>query len=62
MPKQKTHKGIAKTLNKRPSGYVSKQQVGRNHNTGGKAANFIRTKRKSTPLSAGDKQRLKKII
>jgi ribosomal protein L35 len=62
MPKQKTHKGIKKVLNIRPSGTISRDQVGMNHNTGGKPSKFKRNKRKSVLLSAGDKKRLKNII
>lgn len=62
MPKQKTHKGIAKKLNVRPGGSISIGCPSSRHNTGKKNASFNRNKRQGNTLSSGDYSRLKHVI
>ena len=62
MPKQKTHKGMSKKLNKRPSGTITIGKPGSNHNTGKKPRKFNRDCRKGNKLSKSDEKRLKTVI
>ena len=62
MPKQKTHKGLAKVLNKRKSGTITINKVGASHKTGKKSGDFSRKKRKTATLSSSDRKRLKDLI
>jgi large subunit ribosomal protein L35 len=62
MPKQKTHKGLAKVLNKRKSGTITTNKVGALHKTGKKSGNFNRNKRKKNILSSADRKRLRDLI
>ena len=61
MPKQKTHKGLAKVLNVAKSGFIKRGKVGGSHNTGKKSSKFNRNLRKGDTLSSGDKKRFKKL-
>ena len=61
MPKIKTHKGTAKTVNKRKNDYVI-GKPGTRHNTGKKTMSFNRKSRGGSTLSKADQNRLKNII
>jgi len=62
MPKQKTHKGIAKKVTVRPGGSTKIGRVGANHMSGKKPTSFNRSCRKGSNLSKADQNRLKNII
>jgi ribosomal protein L35 len=62
MPKQKTHKGIAKTLKVRKGGTVTIGCPGSRHNTGKKSAKHNRNMRSGGTLSSADMTRLKSLI
>ena len=59
MPKQKTHKGIAKKVTVRPGGSTKIGKPGANHNSGKKAT---RNFRKGSVLSKADTNRYKKAL
>ena len=58
----KTHSGLSKVLNKRPSGTITLRQTGLNHKTGKKSGAVNRAKRKNALLSKADYKRIKKVI
>ena len=62
MPKQKTHKGMAKVCKVRPGGTVKIGKPGTRHNTGKKSSVSNRASRKGSLLSTADYKRLKEII
>lgn len=62
MPKQKTHKGIAKKINVRPGGSTKIGKPGANHKTGKKPTSFNRNHRKGNVLSKADTNRYKKAL
>jgi large subunit ribosomal protein L35 len=62
MPKQKTHKGIAKKISVRPGGSTKIGKPGTNHNTGKKPTSFNRAGRKGLVLSSGDRKRYKEAL
>lgn len=62
MPKQKTHKGIAKKVKVRPGGSMMIGHPGANHNSGKKSTDFNRNHRKGAELSSADKNRYKKAL
>ena len=61
MPKIKTHKGTAKTVNKRKNDYKI-GRPGSRHNTGAKSASVNRKNRKGSNLSRADYNRLKNLV
>ena len=61
MPKQKTHKGLAKVLNVAKSGHIKIGKPGSRHNTGKKSAKLNRAQRKGSTLSKADQNRFKKL-
>lgn len=62
MPKQKTHKGIAKKVTVRNSGSTKIGHPGANHKTGKKPTSFNREHRKGSTLSSADMNRYKKAL
>jgi len=62
MPKQKTHKGIAKKVTVRPGGSTKIGRVGANHMSGKKPTSFNRSQRKGSVLSSADANRYKKAL
>ena len=60
--KQKTHKGLKKSLNIRQSGTISIKSQGTRHNTGKNSAKRSRQKRKSNSLNKSDLSRVKDLI
>lgn len=62
MPKQKTHKGIAKKVKVRPGGSMQIGKPGANHNSGKKPTSFNRNHRKGSALSSADTNRYKKAL
>lgn len=62
MPKQKTHKGIAKKVTVRPGGSTKIGKPGMNHKTGKKPTSFNRAGRKGSVLSTADSNRYKKAL
>lgn len=62
MPKQKTHKGIAKKVTVRPGGSTKIGKPGMNHKTGKKPTSFNRAGRKGSVLSSADANRYKKAL
>ncbi len=62
MPKQKTHKGIAKKVKVRPGGTTKIGCPGANHKTGKKPTSFNRNHRKGSVLSSADTNRYKKAL
>ncbi len=62
MPKQKTHKGIAKKVSVRPGGSTKIGKPGANHKTGKKPTSFNRDHRKGSVLSSADANRYKKAL
>ena len=61
MPKIKTHKGVAKVVNKRKNDYKI-GCPGSRHNTGKKTTSFNRKNRKGSNLSKGDQRRLRNLV
>ncbi len=59
---QKTHKGISKVLNVRPSGTITTGRPGSRHNTGKQTTKINRKKRAGSTLSRADYNRLKDLI
>ncbi len=62
MPKQKTHKGVAKVCKVRPGGTVKIGKPGTRHNTGKKNAASNRKGRIGSLLSVPDSKKLKDLI
>ena len=62
MPKQKTHKGMAKVCKVRPGGTIKIGKPGTRHNTGKKNASSNRAGRSGSLLSNGDYNRIKDFI
>lgn len=62
MPKQKTHKGIAKVCKVRPGGTIKIGTPGSRHNTGKKNTASNRKSRKGSLLSKSDYKRLKETL
>ena len=62
MPKQKTHKGIAKKIKLRPGGTAKIGKPGMNHNSGKKPTSYNRHGRKGSVLSSADTNRYKKAL
>ena len=62
MPKQKSHKGIAKKVTVWPGGSTKIGKPGANHMSGKKPTSFNRKFRKGSALSQADTNRYKKAI
>lgn len=62
MPKQKSHKGIAKKVTVRPGGSIKIGKPGANHMSGKKPTSFNRKFRKGSALSQADTNRYKKAL
>jgi len=62
MPKQKTHKGMAKVCKVRPGGTIKIGKPSTRHNTGKKNAASNRAGRKGSQLSQADYNRIKDFI
>ena len=62
MPKQKSHKGIAKKVTVRPGGSTKIGKPGANHMRGKKPTSFNRKFRKGSALSQADTNRYKKAL
>ena len=62
MPKQKSHKGIAKKVTVRPGGSTKIGKPGANHMSGKKPTSFNRKFRKGSALSQADTNRCKKAL
>ena len=62
MPKQKTHKGMAKVCKVRPGGTIKIGKPGTRHNTGKKSSLSNRTGRKGNGLTQSDYKRIKDFI
>ncbi len=62
MPKQKTHKGIAKKITVRPGGSTKIGKTGMNHMSGKKPSSYNRAGRKGSVLSSADANRYKKAL
>jgi hypothetical protein len=62
MPKQKSHKGIAKKITVRPGGSTKIGKPGANHMSGKKPTSFNRKFRKGSALSQADTNRYKKAL
>ncbi len=62
MPKQKTHKGLAKVCTVRNSGSIKIGVAGANHKTGKKSTQQMRKKRKGSSIANSDLKRVKTIL
>ena len=62
MPKQKSHKGIAKKVTVRPGGSTKIGKPGAKHMSGKKPTSFNRKFRKGSALSQADTNRYKKAL
>ena len=62
MPKQKSHKGIAKKVTVRPGGSTKIGKPGANHMSGKKPTSFNRKFGKGSALSQADTNRYKKAL
>ena len=62
MPKQKTHKGMAKVCKVRPGGTIKIGKPGTRHNTGKKSSSSNRAGRKGNVLTQSDYKRIKDFI
>ena len=62
MPKQKTHKGMAKVCKVRPGGTIKIGKPGSRHNTGKKSSMSNRASRKGSALTQSDYKRIKDLI
>ena len=62
MPKLKTHKQLAKVLNKRPGGTITHGHSSARHNTGKKNMDINRKNRKKTILSESYRKKFKGVI
>lgn len=60
--KQKTHKGVKKSIMLRNSGSAKFKKPGANHKTVSYTASRMRRLRKGSSLSSADSKRLKRLI
>lgn len=62
MPKIKTHRGAAKRFKRTGSGKVKRWHAFKSHILGKKSAKRKRNLRKGTMVSAGDAQRIERLL
>ncbi len=62
MPKQKTHRGLAKRVKKTGSGKLKRSRAYTSHRFHGKTKKQRRQLRKASLVSAGDYKRIKQLV
>ncbi|HOX40318.1 MAG TPA: 50S ribosomal protein L35 [Candidatus Brocadiia bacterium] len=62
MPKQKTHKGIAKRMKVSANGKVLRRRAGGSHLMSGKKQKTIRRLRKDICVSSAEERKIKRLL